>query len=80
VRKTGRVVTAEEAQINGGFGGAIAELVSEHLPTPLIRIGIQDRYGESGTPDELFDHFGLTGAKIAKKAKAFIDITPQYHR
>ena len=48
MRKTGRVVTAEEAQVAGGFGGAIAELLSEKLPTPLKRIGMQDRFGESG--------------------------------
>ncbi len=80
VRKTGRVVTAEEAQIKGGFGGAIAELLAEQLPTPLTRIGMMDRFGESGAPDELLDHFGLTGAKIAKKVKQFVDNTPQYHR
>lgn len=80
VSKTGRVLTTEEAQIKGGFGGAIAELLSERKPTPLLRIGMEDRFGESGTPNELLDHFGLTGAKIAKKAKAFIDTTPQYHR
>lgn len=80
VKKTGRAVTAEEAQINGGFGSAIAELLSEHLPTPLTRIGMMDRFGESGAPDELLDHFGLTGAKIATKVKHFVDGTPQYHR
>lgn len=79
-KKTGRVVTAEEAQIAAGFGGAVAELLSEQLPTPLKRIGMQDRYGESGKPAELLDHFGLTGAKIAIEAKEFIDNTPQYHR
>jgi len=80
ITKTGRVLTAEEAQVNGGFGGAIAELISEKKPTPLLRIGMLDRFGESGAPEELLDHFGLTGAKIAEKAKAFIDMTPQYHR
>ncbi len=80
IRKTGRAVTAEEAQIIGGFGGAIAELLSEHLPTPLIRIGMQDRFGESGEPDELLDHFGLTGVKMASKVKQFVDTTAQYHR
>lgn len=80
VSKTGRVLTAEEAQINGGLGGAIAELLSEKKPTPLLRVGMQDRFGESGEPNELLDYFGLTGAKIAVKAKAFIDTTPQYHR
>ncbi len=80
VRKTGRALSAEEAQIKGGFGGAIAELLAEQLPTPLKRIGMQDRFGESGNPDELLDHFGLTGAKIAESAKQFIDVTPQYHQ
>ena len=78
--KTGRVLTAEEAQVNGGFGGAIAELLSEKKPTPLIRVGMMDRFGESGTPDELFEHFGLTGKHVAKTAKQFIGKTPQYHR
>jgi transketolase len=80
VRKTGRVLTAEEAQIKGGFGGAIAELLSEKLPTPLRRIGMEDRFGESGAPNELLDYFGLTGVKIAERAKEFIETTPKYHQ
>lgn len=80
VRKTGRVLTAEEAQINGGFGGAIAELLSEKLPTPLKRIGMQDRFGESGKPSELLDYFGLTAEKIAVTVKEFIDTTSKYHQ
>ncbi len=80
VTKTGRVLTAEEAQINGGFGGAVAELLSEKKPTPLKRVGMLDRFGESGTPSELLEHFNLTGPKIAIAAKKFIDKTPQYHR
>lgn len=79
-RRTGRVVTAEEAQIKGGFGGAIAELLSEKLPTPLNRIGMHDRYGESGAPNELLDYFGLTGEKMADVITAFVNNTPQYHR
>lgn len=80
VRKTGRALSAEEAQIKGGFGGAIAELLSEKLPTPLHRVGMQDRFGESGAPNELLDYFGLTGAKIVETVKEFIDITPRYHQ
>jgi transketolase len=79
-RKTGRVLTAEEAQVAGGFGSAIAELLSEQLPTPLKRIGMLDRYGESGTPSELLEYFGLTGARIAEKAAEFVHNTSQYHR
>ena len=64
-KKTGRVVTAEEAQAAGGFGSAITELLTEKLPMPVKRIGMQDRFGESGAPNELMDHFGFTGEKIA---------------
>lgn len=80
VRKTGRVVTAEEAQVAGGFGGAIAELLSEKLPTPLKRIGMQDRFGESGQPAELINYFKLDGSSIAETAKQFIDSTSRYHQ
>lgn len=80
VKKTGRAVTAEEAQMNGGFGSAVAELLGERLPTPLVRIGMEDCFGESGAPDELLEHFGLTGVKIAHKVKGFVDTTAQYHR
>jgi len=79
-RKTGRVVTAEEAQIAGGFGGVVAELLSDQLPTPLLRIGMQDRFGESGAPLELFDYFGMTGEHIAKKVEDFVNSKSQYHR
>lgn len=80
ITKTGRVVTAEEAQVAGGFGSAVAELLSEKKPTPLKRIGLYDRFGESGAPDELLDYFGLTGEKIAPVVQEFINTTPQYHR
>lgn len=80
VRKTGRALTAEEAQIAGGFGGAVAELLSEKLPTPLYRVGMQDRFGESGAPNELLAHFGLDAASIADTAKEFIDRVPRYHQ
>jgi transketolase len=78
--RTGRVVTAEEAQVAGGFGGAVSELLGERLPTPILRLGMQDRFGESGAPMELFDHFGLTADHIAKAVERFIAEKPQYHR
>lgn len=78
--RTGRVLTAEEAQVTGGFGGAVAELLSNQLPTPLVRIGMKDRFGESGEPSELFDYFEMTGEHIAKKVAEYINSTPQYHR
>jgi transketolase len=74
VKKTGLVVTAEEAQINGGLGGTVAELLGEQLPTPLKRIGMRDHFGESGEPSELIEHFGLTGSHIAMAAHQLIGL------
>lgn len=64
--KTGLVVTAEEAQIIGGLGGAVAESLSEHRPTRLVRLGVRDRFGESGTPQEVLEDFGLTGPQLVE--------------
>lgn len=69
VEKTGRVITVEEAQIAGGFGGAIAELLAEHHPVPVKRVGMRDRFGESGDPDELLEKFGLTAKHIEQAAR-----------
>ncbi len=63
-KKTKAVITVEEGQVAGGLGGAVAELLSEHLPTKIKRIGMQDRFGESGKPGELLKHFGLTARHI----------------
>lgn len=66
--KTKLAITVEEAQINGGLGSAVTELAAESIPIPIRRIGMEDRFGESGNPDELLDHFGLTGKHIAHQA------------
>lgn len=71
--KTGAVITAEEAQITGGLGAAVAELLSEEHPTLLKRIGVRDRFGESGKPGELMDHFGLTAKHIAMAAHHIVE-------
>ena len=68
VQKTKCVVTAEEAQINGGLGGAIAELLGEEFPAHMKRIGMRDRFGESGDPNELLEHFGLDAKHIKQAA------------
>lgn len=68
VKKTGAVVTAEEGQVAGGLGGLVAEVLAENHPAPLERIGMMDRFGESGQPDELLEHFKLTGEHIAQAA------------
>lgn len=68
IKKTGLVVTCEEGQIAGGLGSAVAELVTEKYPVLMRRVGVKDRYGESGEPGELFEHFGLTATHIALAA------------
>lgn len=73
VKKTRAVVTVEEAQINAGLGGAVAELLGEEMPTPMRRIGIKDRFGESGKPEELLEHFGLTYKNIMLAAHEVVD-------
>jgi transketolase len=73
VRKTGAVVTVEEGQINGGLGGAIAELVAENYPVPLKRVGMKDHFGESGEPAELLEHFGLDAKHIRLAAHHVVD-------
>lgn len=78
VKKTGRVVTAEEAQIAGGFGGAIAELLGDKFPAPLHRIGIHDHFGESGQPNQLLEKFNLTASTMQPEVSAFIARVPQY--
>lgn len=73
VRKTGKIITAEEAQVAGGFAGAVAEALMEYCPVPMRRVGMKDRFGESGQPEELLRHFGLTGTHIAMNVHEFID-------
>jgi len=63
-RETGAIVTVEEHQVLAGFGSAVAEVVVQTHPVPMRFIGIQDRFGESGTPEELFEAFGLTAKHI----------------
>jgi transketolase len=72
VRKTGAVVTAEEGQVIGGLGGAIAELLGENHPAPLRRIGMQDHFGESGAPEQLLEHFGLDAKHIRLAAHSVL--------
>jgi transketolase len=73
VSKTRAVLTAEEAQVNGGLGGAVAELTGEEIPVPLIRIGVHDEFGQSGQPSDLFKHYGLTANHIRLAAHQLLD-------
>lgn len=67
-RECGAIVTVEEAQIAGGFGGAVAEFLSGTHPVPIERIGLNDTFGQSGEPAELLEHYKLTSPWIAKAA------------
>jgi transketolase len=73
VKKTGRVVTAEEHSIIGGLGSAVAELVTEHFPVPVRRVGIKDVFGESGTPGQLLEKFNLTPQAIVEAVKKIME-------
>jgi len=72
-QKCGAVVSAEEHQVTGGLGGAISEYLSKVYPTIMGFIGIQNKFGESGTDKELMAHFGMDIASIKKKVKKVYD-------
>lgn len=71
-KRAGAIVTAEEHQVNGGLGGAVAEFLGETHPTPVIRVGVRDRFGESGEPAELMVKFGLVAKDVVAAAKRAI--------
>jgi transketolase len=68
--KCGCVVTAEEHNVLGGMGSAVAEVLAENRPTPMKRVGVKDTFGESGEPAELLRKYGLTSADIESAALA----------
>ena len=65
-KRTGRIVTVEEHQIRGGMGGAVAECLAKEFPVPIEFIGVDDKFGQSGTPDELIEHYGMGKDGIIK--------------
>ena len=67
-KKTGKVVTAEEHSIIGGLGSAVAEVLARQCPTKQAFVGVQDSFGESGSPDDLLEKYGLTAEAIIKAA------------
>ncbi|MBR2973178.1 MAG: transketolase family protein, partial [Clostridia bacterium] len=71
-KETGAIVTAEEHSVIGGLGSAVAEVLAENAPAPLVRVGIQDKFGKSGKPAALLEEYGLTAKNIAAKAKEAI--------
>jgi transketolase len=70
--RAGRIVTAEDHSIIGGLGGAVAETLAEHHPTPMRRIGIKDVFGESGPNDALLEKYGLSTGHVVAAAEAML--------
>lgn len=71
-KETGAIVTAEEHNIIGGLGGAVAEVLVQEYPAPLKMVGVEDKFGKSGKPNALMEKYGLTAKNIADKAKEAI--------
>ncbi len=71
-RETGAILTAEEHQITAGLGSAVAEVVVNTHPCPMTFVGIEDRFGETGEPDQLFEYFHLLPEDIAERAKGLL--------
>jgi transketolase len=71
-KRTGKVITIEEHQIAGGFGSAVAEYLSGAYPVLVRRMGIDDQFGQSGTPEELLEHYGLGAPHIAEVARQVV--------
>lgn len=71
-KKTGCIVTAEEHQIGGGLGGAVAECLAKHYPVPMEMVGVNDSFGESGKPEELMAKYGLDHKAIADRVRGVL--------
>lgn len=71
-KKCGAIVTVEEHNVIGGLGGAVAEVLAKHCPTPIEFIGMQDKFGESGSPDQLIEKYGMGVKSIKEAAKKAI--------
>lgn len=71
-KETGAIVTAEEHSIIGGLGGAVSEVVCEEYPVPVVKLGVNDRFGHSGPAPKLLDEFGLRAKDIVEKVKKAI--------
>jgi transketolase len=73
VQKTGRVVSAEEHQINGGLGDSIAQLLAREYPAPMEYVGVNDQFGESGKPHELMKKYGISSEAIVEAVKKVLE-------
>lgn len=73
-KETGAIVTAEEHNIIGGLGSAVSEVLCEEYPVPVVKVGVNDTFGESGLPNQLLEKYGLTSANIVEKVKKAISL------
>lgn len=73
-KETGAIVTVEEHSIIGGLGSAVSEVLGEVYPVPVVKVGINDQFGQSGKPDELLEYYGLTAANVVEKVKRAIEL------
>ncbi|HVS79605.1 MAG TPA: transketolase C-terminal domain-containing protein [Candidatus Paceibacterota bacterium] len=71
-KETGAIVTVEEHQVAGGMGSAVAECLSEEFPVPVEFVGVRDQFGQSGTPDELIEHYGMGEKAIAEAVRKVV--------
>ena len=68
--ETGRIVTAEEHQVTGGLGSAVAEVITQHYPVPVRFVGMPDCFGESGKPDELMKKYGMSVEAVCEAIRS----------
>ena len=73
-KETGAIVTVEEHNVIGGLGSAVSEVLSEEIPVPVLKVGVQDTFGESGLPDQLLKAYGLTTNNVIEKVKIAITL------
>lgn len=78
-KETGAIVTAEEGNVHGGLGSAVAEVVAENYPVPVKFVAIMDRFGKSGKPASLMKEYGITAEDIAAKAKEAMNMKMKKH-
>ncbi|MBE6053823.1 MAG: transketolase family protein [Clostridium sartagoforme] len=73
-KETGAIITVEEHNVIGGLGSAVAEILTEEVPVPVLKVGVQDTFGESGLPDQLLKAYGLTAVNVIDKVKKAISL------
>jgi transketolase len=71
-KTTGKIITIEEHSVIGGLGSAVAEIIAEKQPAQLKRLGIMDRFAESGEPEELFEKYGISENHVYNAAKSIL--------